>query len=201
MAGAAGSAARRQSRPSAQSARVPQQSRGGSADAGDPAVALVAAEDGKDVRAVPGARRPAGKKQRRTGDAANGSAGGAAEADGKTKRGGRSRQVSGRSGSAKAGQDEAASDVLGRGDHRDNGRKKVTADADVAAEAGLDTESGLDAEAELDEVTELEGDPDMGEVGLIDAELEDLEDLEDLDEGADTEDDLADAADTATTDT
>ena len=79
--------------------------------------------------------------------------------------------------------------MLGRGDQRDNGRKKVTADADVAAEAGLDTGAGLDAEAELDEATDLESDPD----GLIDvdAELEDI-DLEDLEE--DGEEDLADPA-------
>jgi RNA polymerase primary sigma factor len=204
VAGAAGSAARRQSRPSAQSARVPQQSRGSSGDGtGDPAVALVATEDGREVRAVPGARRPGGKKQRRAGDAANGSAGATAEAGGKTKRGGRSRQGSGRSGAAKAGQDEAAGEVLGRGDHRDNGHKKVTADADVTAEAGLGTDAGLDAEAELDEVTDLDGDPDLGEAGLIEAELEDLEDLEDLDDDADGEDELilADTADAATSDT
>ena len=77
--------------------------------------------------------------------------------------------------------------MLGRGDQRDNGRKKVTADADVAAEAGLDTGAGLEAEAELDEATDLESGPD----GLIDvdAELEDI-DLEDLE--ADAEEDLAD---------
>jgi RNA polymerase primary sigma factor len=203
VAGAAGSAARRQSRPSAQSARVPQQSRTGTGDgASDPAVALVA-EDGRDVRAVPGARRPAGRKQQRAGDAANGSAGTAEAADGTTKRGGRSRQGSGRPVAAKAGQDEAASDVLGRGDHRDNGRKKVTADADVAAEAGLDTEAGLEAEADLDEAADLEGEPDMGEVGLIDveAELGDLEDLEDLDDDDSDAGELADPADAASTDT
>ena len=79
--------------------------------------------------------------------------------------------------------------MLGRGDQRDNGRKKVTADADVAAEAGLDTGAGLEAEAELDEATDLESEPD----GLIDvdAELEDI-DLEDLEE--DAEEDLADPA-------
>jgi RNA polymerase primary sigma factor len=184
VAGAAGSAARRQDRPSAQGAHVPQQSRGRSAD--DPAVALVATDD--DARAVPAARRPGGKQ---ADGSANGSAragaGAGTEASGQAKRGGRSRQ--GGSGAAKAGQDEqAASEVLGRGDQRDNGRKKVTADADVAAEAGLDTGAGLDAEAELDETTDLEADPD----GMIDvAELEEI-DLEDLDE--DGEEDLPDPA-------
>jgi RNA polymerase primary sigma factor len=184
VAGAAGSAARRQDRPSAQGAHVPQQSRGRSAD--DPAVALVATDD--DARAVPAARRPGGKQ---ADGSANGSAragaGAGTEASGQAKRGGRSRQ--GGSGAAKAGQDEqAASEVLGRGDQRDNGRKKVTADADVAAEAGLDTGAGLDAEAELDEATDLEADPD----GMIDvAELEEI-DLEDLDE--DGEEDLPDPA-------
>jgi RNA polymerase primary sigma factor len=187
VAGAAGSAARRQDRPSAQGAHVPQQSRGRSAD--DPAVALVASNDDADARAVPAARRPGGKQAE---GSANGSARAGAdagtEASRKAKRGGRSRQ--GGSGAAKAGQDEqAASDVLGRGDQRDNGRKKVTADADVAAEAGLDTGAGLEAEAELDEATDLESEPD----GLIDvdAELEDI-DLEDLEE--DAEEDLADPA-------
>jgi RNA polymerase primary sigma factor len=188
VAGAAGSAARRQDRPSAQGTHVPQQSRGRSAD--DPAVALVATGDDADAdaRAVPAARRPGGKQ---ADGSANGSAragaGAGTEASGKAKRGGQSRQ--GGSGAAKAGQDEqAASEVLGRGDQRDNGRKKVTADADVAAEAGLDTGAGLDAEAELDEATDLEADPD----GMIDvAELEDI-DLEDLEE--DGEEDLADPA-------
>ncbi len=79
--------------------------------------------------------------------------------------------------------------MLGRGDQRDNGRKKVTADADVAAEAGLDTGAGLEAEAELDEATDLESDPDS--MIDVDAELEDI-DLEDLEE--DGEEDLADPA-------
>ena len=171
-------------------------------------MALVPSEDEADVRAVPAARRPAGgKQQRRSGGPANGSAktGGRAgsEADGTTKKSGRPR---GRSGAASAGQDEqAASDLLGRGDHRDNGRKKVTADADVAADTSLDTEAGLEAEAELDEAADLEADPDMSDVGLldVDAELEDLDDLEDIDEDdADgAEIGLADGADAAAAET
>jgi RNA polymerase primary sigma factor len=191
VASAAGSAARRQARPSAQSARVPQQARGTAADgtAADPAVTLVAA-DGADTKAAPGARGSAGatkagtSKQRRARGASNGSAKGdgrdGSAADGQTKRG-RSRQGTARSGGAKDGQDEqASSDLLGRGEHRDNGRDKVTADADVAA-AGLDAEVELDADVELDDEADLESDPDLADVGLIDVEAE-LEELEELDE-------------------
>jgi RNA polymerase primary sigma factor len=191
VASAAGSAARRQARPSAQSARVPQQARGSAADdsAADPAVTLVAA-DGADTEAATAARRSAGAdkagtgKQRRARGASNGSAKGdgsvGSAADGQAKRG-RSRQGTARSGGAKDGQDEqASSDLLGRGEHRDNGRDKVTADADVAADASLDAEVELDADVELDDDADLESDPDLADVGLIDVEAE-LEELEDLD--------------------
>jgi RNA polymerase primary sigma factor len=191
VASAAGSAARRQARPSAQSARVPQQARGSAADGtADPAVTLVAA-DGADTKPASGARGPAGatkagtSKQRRARGASNGSAAGdgraGSAADGPAKRG-RSRQGTARSGGARDGQDEqASSDLLGRGEHRDNGRNKVTADADVAADASLDAEVELDADVELDDEADLESDPDLADVGLIDVEAE-LEDLEDLDE-------------------
>jgi RNA polymerase primary sigma factor len=191
VASAAGSAARRQARPSAQSARVPQQARGSAADdsAAEPAVTLVAA-DGADTEAATAARRSAGAdkagtgKQRRARGASNGSAKGdgsvGSAADGQAKRG-RSRQGTARSGGAKDGQDEqASSDLLGRGEHRDNGRDKVTADADVAADASLDAEVELDADVELDDDADLESDPDLADVGLIDVEAE-LEELEDLD--------------------
>jgi RNA polymerase primary sigma factor len=196
VAGAAGSAARRQTRPPAQSARVPQQSRGRSAD--DPAVSLVTTDDSADAKTVPGARRPAGGPQRQGGGSANGTANGSAKtsADAGTSAIGKAEGGKSRSGSgaAKTEQDEqAASDRLGRGDQRDNGRKKVTADADVAAEAGLDTDAGLDAEAGLDEATDLEADPDMAEVGLIDVEVE-LEDLELEDLSEEDGEELADPA-------
>jgi RNA polymerase primary sigma factor len=196
VASAAGSAARRQTRPAAQGARVPQQARGGSADgkkAAD-AVTLVAADSGVDGQAVSAARRTAGGKSRRStpraaaaGPVAAGAGNGSApEAGGPAKRGGRQRQ--------KARQDEqAASDLLGRGDHRDNGRNNVTADAELATEAGLDAEAeldevtGLDAEPDLADVTELEADPDLADVGFIDVEAE-LNELDELD--ADAADDL-----------
>ncbi|HXW44518.1 MAG TPA: sigma-70 family RNA polymerase sigma factor, partial [Streptosporangiaceae bacterium] len=194
VAGAAGSAARRQARPSAQGARIPQQTRGGTAEGAtsDQAVALVQAEN-TDAKAVPAARRPAGGKQRRAADGPVNGSGGQA-------RRGRARTGAGRAGGTKARQDEqAASDLLGRGDHRDNGRKKVTADADVTAETALDAEaeldevSGLDADPDLADVTDLEAEPDLSDAGFldVDAELDELESLEDLEEEPEAEEDLA----------
>ncbi len=144
-----------------------------------------------DRQAVPAARRASGTKQRRTSarSAANGSE---AEAPAPPKRGGRQRR-----GAAKEKQDEqAASDVVGRGEHRDNGRNKVTAEAGVAAEAELEADAELDEATELDgdpdlaDVTDLEGDPDLTDVSFIDveAELDDLSELEGDD--AEAEDDL-----------
>ncbi len=97
------------------------------------------------------------------------------------KRGGRQRR-----GAAKDKQDEQASDVVGRGEHRDNGRNKVTADAGVAAETEMEADVELDEATELDgdpdltDVTDLEADPDLADVSFIDveAELEDLAELE-----------------------
>jgi RNA polymerase primary sigma factor len=173
VASAAGSAARRQDRPSAQGARIPQQGRGGDR-AADQAVTLVVDGAG-DGQSVPAARQGSGSKQRRTSarSAANGSN---PDTSAPAKRGGRSR-----GGAAKGKQDEqAAEDVLGRGDHRDNGRNKVTADTDVV------TETELEADVELDEATgldadpdELEAEPDLNDAGFIDVEVE-LEDLESL---------------------
>jgi RNA polymerase primary sigma factor len=97
---------------------------------------------------------------------------------GTTKRGGRSRQGTARSGGAKDGQDEQASSDLGRGEHRDNGRDKVTTDADVAADAGLDAEVELDADVELEDEADLEADPDLADVIDVEVELGDLEDLD-----------------------
>ncbi len=158
-------------------------------------MALVQAES-TDAKAVPAARRPAGGKQRRAADGAVNGNGGA-----QAKRG-RVRSGAGGAGETKARQDEqAASDPLGRGDHRDNGRKKVTADAGLTAETALDADaeldevSGLDADPDLADVTDLEADPDLAEVGFldVDAELDELDELEDLDE-AEQELGLADAA-------
>ncbi len=209
VASAAGSAARRQARPSAQGARVPQQARGGGAEAkkADQPVTLVAADDGQ---AVPAARRPQGGKQRRAaangtkgGAQANGTAsgggpqanGGGPQANGghqagAARRGGRKRPGASQ-GTAEAGQDEqTATDLLGRGEHRDNGRNKVTADtgvtAELEAEVELDEVTGLDADPDLTDVTALEADPDLADVGFLEGDLEEL-DLE-------ADPDLADAA-------
>jgi RNA polymerase primary sigma factor len=212
VASAAGSAARRQTRPSAQGARVPQQARGGGAEAkkADQPVTLVA----DDGQAVPAARRPQGGKQRRaangtargSGPQANGTAsgggsqangggsqanGGGSQAGGQARRGGRKRPGAASQGTAEAGQDEqTATDLLGRGEHRDNGRNKVTADtgvtAELEAEVELDEVTGLDADPDLTDVTALEADPDLADVGFLEGDLEEL-DLE-------ADPDLADAA-------
>jgi RNA polymerase primary sigma factor len=144
-----------------------------------------------DRQAVPAARRASGAKQRRTSarSAANGSE---AEAPAPPKRGGRQRQ-----GAAKEKQDEqAASDVVGRGEHRDNGRNKVTADAGVAAETELEADAELEEATELEadpdlaDVNELEADPDLADVSFIDVEAE-LDDLEELDgDEAEADDEL-----------
>jgi RNA polymerase primary sigma factor len=213
VASAAGSAARRQARPSAQNARVPQQARGSAGDgkAADPAVALVTDEGGKDTQPGQSGRRSAGSKQRRGatngGSASDSPAGGTAAgtgrangsrqaAGGPAKRGSRARDAAGSGEAAKIEQDEqAATDLLGRGDHRDNGRNKVTANAGVAADTELDAEVELDEGTSLDtdpdpaEVTDLEGDPDLADVGFIDVEAE-LQELDELDE-ADGEDEAA----------
>src|SRR5215472_2881704 len=118
VASAAGSAARRQSRPSAQDARVPQQARGGSADgktrAADPPVALVPGEG------VPAARRSTGSRAK-TGDV-NGTSADDQDSVGK----GRGR--SGAAGAKGRQGKKAASELPGRGEHRDNGSMDVTAD-------------------------------------------------------------------------
>jgi RNA polymerase primary sigma factor len=186
----AGSAARRQA---AQDARVPQQARGGSGDSADQTVTLVV-DATADGQAVPAARRASGAKQRRTSarSAANGTDAAA------PKRGGRQRR-----GAAKEKQDEqAASDVAGTGEHRDNGRSKVTTDAGVAEETELEVEAELDEAAELDaepdlaDVTDLEADPDLTDVSFIDveAELDELAELEGDEVGADDELGLPEAA-------
>jgi RNA polymerase primary sigma factor len=182
VASAAGSAARR-ARPSAQSASVPQQARGVAADdpAADQAVTLVA--DGSSDGQSTSARRTAGTKPRRVAvpPAANGSG---PDAVGPAKRGSRPRRGAGSAADAKVKQDQqAVSDLVGRGDRRDNGRNNVTADADVAmppvldADVELDEVIGLDADPDLADVAELEADPDLADVGFIDVEAE-LNELE-----------------------
>jgi RNA polymerase primary sigma factor len=170
-------------------------------------VTLVADDSRADGVTVPATRRPGGK-QRRGASRATAASQASAEpasagpangkqpaAGGPARRGGRQRR--------KARQDEQVSDLLGRGDHRDNGRNDVTADADLVTDAGLDPEAVLDPDAGLDDgaeldgdpdladVAELEGDPDLADVGFLDVEGElNLEDLE----ADEAEDDLADSA-------
>ncbi len=204
VASAAGSAARRQSRPSAQDARVPQQARGGSADgkarAADQPVALVP-DDGV-VDGVPAARQSAGGRSRKsaTRSATSGSVNGT-NANDQVSAGNSRGRASSASAKGRQGK-KAASELPGRGEHRDNGSVDVTADADLAAEAGLDTdpdlaeEGGLEADPDLADVADIDGDPDLADVAFldVDAELEELEILEEDDtdtDEADTEDDLS----------
>jgi RNA polymerase primary sigma factor len=167
------------------------------------AVTLVAGDSGANGVAVPATRRPSSKQRRggsraTTGAQASAEPAAAGQANGKqpaaggpARRGGRQRR--------KARQDEQVSDLLGRGDHRDNGHNDVTADADLVTDPGLDPDAGLDEATDLDadpdlaDVADLESDPDLADVDLIDVEADlNLEDLE-----VDAEDDLG-IADSAT---
>src|SRR5215472_6932003 len=214
VASAAGSAARRQNRPSAQGARVPQQGRGGSADgktrAADKPVALVPGDGVPATRRPTGSRgrKPAGKPET-SGRASTGSANGTSADDQVSVGKGRSR--SGAAGAKGRQGKKAASELPGRGKHRDNGSTDVTADPELAAEAGAETDldlaeaGGLDADPDLADVADLEGDPDLADVAFldVDAELEDLENIEgdeaDADvEGLTAETDTAEAADSST---
>ncbi|HTX86339.1 MAG TPA: RNA polymerase sigma factor, partial [Streptosporangiaceae bacterium] len=204
MASAAGSAARRQSRPSAHGARVPQQARGGSADgkaqAADQPVTLVPADGVAD--GVPAARRPAGSRSRKSAarSAPAGNVNGTSADEQVSASNGR-----GRSGSAGAkGRQgkKAASELPGRGEHRDDGSMDVTADAELATEAALDADpelaeaGALDADPDLADVADIDGDPDLADVAFLDVDAE-LEELEIVD-GDDAEaEDLAGDADLA----
>jgi RNA polymerase primary sigma factor len=202
VASAAGSAARRQARPSSQASqgsqgsrrtRVPQQARGGADDGraqlADQPVTLVPDDGVAD--GVPAARRPAegrGRKPAAAGDA-NGTS-----AD-KQVSAGNSRGRAGPAGNRRQGK-KGASELPGSGEHRDNGSMDVTADAELAADAGLDTEADLaeggvlDADPDLTEVSEMDGDPDLADVAFLDveAELEELESLDDQDGDSDEAD-------------
>ena len=201
VASAAGSAARRQARPSAQGARVPQQTRGGSADGktqvADQPVALVPGEG------VPAARRSASSRGRKSAarsstTSTSGSVNGTS-ADEQVSAG-KSRGRSGATGAKGRQGKKAASELPGRGEHRDKGSMDVTADAELAAAAGPDTDpglaeaGGLDADPDLADVADIDGEPDLADVAFldVDAELEELEILE-----TDTDSDDADAEDLA----
>jgi RNA polymerase primary sigma factor len=201
VASAAGSAARRQARPSAQGARVPQQARGGSADGktkvADQPVALVPGEG------VPAARRPANGRGRKpaarsstTSGSVNGTGADKQVSAGKSRGGSAAAGAKGRQGK------KAASELPGRGEHRDDGSMDVTADAELAAEAGLDTDpdlaeaGGLDADPDLADVADIEGEPDLADVAFLDVDVE-LEELEILEEDAEAEADEADTEDLA----
>jgi RNA polymerase primary sigma factor len=117
---------------------------------------------------------------------------------------GKSRSRSGAAGAKGRQGKKAASELPGRGEHRDNGSIDVTADAELVAEAEVDTgpdaEAGrLDTDPDLAEVADIDGDPDLADVAFldVDAELEELETLESEDGDADEADadDLAGAAD------
>jgi RNA polymerase primary sigma factor len=194
VASAAGSAARRQTRPSSQASqgsqgsrrtRVPHQAHGGADDGraqlADQPVTLVPDDGVTD--GVPAARRPAEGRSRKP--AAAGDANGTS-AD-KHVSAGNSRGRAGPAGANRRQGKKGASELPGRGEHRDNGSNDVTADAELASDAGLDTESDLaetgvmDADPDLTEVSEIDGDPDLADVAFLDVEAE-LEELESLDE-------------------
>jgi RNA polymerase primary sigma factor len=156
-------------------------------------VALVPDDGGTD--GVPAARRAAegrGRKPAAASDADGTSAGEQVSA-------GNSRGRAGQAGASRRQGKKGASELPGRGEHRDNGSMDVTADAEVATDAGLDTESdmaetgALDADPDLTEVSEIDGDPDLADVAFLDVEAE-LEELESLD-GEDADSDEADADD------
>jgi RNA polymerase primary sigma factor len=206
VASAAGSAARRQSRPSAQSARVPQQARGGAADgkakAADQPVTLVPGEGGGD--AVPAARRPASGRSRKparnaTAQSVNGT--GTQEQSAGNSRG--QARSGGARGKGRQGR-QAPSELPGTGEHFDDGIIDVTAEADVATEVGPDaglepTDAGAEAEPDLSDA-DMEADPDLADVAFldVDAELEELESLDtDETESDETEADEADSEDEA----
>jgi RNA polymerase primary sigma factor len=193
VASAASSAARRQTRPSSQAsqgsqgsrrARVPHQAHGGADDGraqlADQPVTLVPDDDVTD--GVPAARRPAEGRSRKP--AAAGDANGTSAE--KHVSAGNSRGRAGPAGADRRQGKKGASELPGRGEHRDNGSKDVTADAELASDAGLDTDSDLaetgvlDADPDLTEVSEIDGDPDLADVAFLDVEAE-LEELESLD--------------------
>jgi RNA polymerase primary sigma factor len=220
VASAAGSAARRQSRSSAQAARVPQQARGRfddgkaadkAADSGsDQAVALVPADGAAGGKAVPAARRSGGRQRRAATrpsavepsavepSPVDGVSGNGEEAQ-EQRRGAKRRDRVRRGGGA-AAKDEsdklAASERQSRRDQRENGRNDVSADAELAADPELAADdqiaevTGLDADPDISDVADLDTDPDMADVAFLDVDAE-LEDLENLDgDEADTEDEL-----------
>jgi RNA polymerase primary sigma factor len=93
---------------------------------------------------------------------------------------------------------KGASELPGRGEHRDGGSIDVTAEAEVAAGAELDQDrdlggaAGLDAEPDLADEADIDvDDADLADVAFldVDAELEELESLgsEDSDEGEDAD--------------
>jgi RNA polymerase primary sigma factor len=214
VASAAGSAARRQARPSAQDARVPQQARGGAADgkarAADQPVALVQGDGIPAARQAAGSRsrksavRPATSGSTKSGSSSPGSVNGTTADDQDSA--GKSRSRSGAAGAKGRQGKKAASELPGRGEHRDNGSMDVTADPELAAKAGVETDpelaeaGGLDVDPDLADVADIDVEPDLADVAFldVDAELEELEILEVDEAEADGEDltgetDLAEA--------
>ncbi len=224
MAGAAGSAARRQSRSSTQGARVPQQTRGKSSGRGprtaDQAVALVPAEGTAGGQAVPAARRPARESRSSARREAGGQNGAGPRAGKKEEPATGKRQASSGSQNARQGTKttakQSSSELSDRKDHRDYGSIDMTADPHLAAQADQDPEladtaeleadpdladvAELEADPDLADVAELEADPDLADVAFLDVEAE-LEELENLDgDAAESEDELGLVGDSDLTD-
>jgi RNA polymerase primary sigma factor len=165
VASAAGSAARRQPRPSGQDARVQAQkaaARTGSESAGqrpDAAVALVAEDaqaEGQRNGSATGTKDPAVARPRR----ASSPAADARDSAGPDRETGRNRQ-----GAGKAGQQAA-------GAQQDDDGTEPSVDGDFADPAGdgVDIEVDLDVEAELVADVELDVDADLAELVGDDAE-------------------------------
>jgi len=164
-------------------------------------VTLVPDDGVKD--GVPAARRPAEGRSRKP--AAAGNANGTS-ADEQVSAG-NSRGQAGPAGASRRQGKKGASELPGRGEHRDNGSMDVTADAELATEDGLDTDSelaesgALEADPDLTEVSEIDGDPDLADVAFldVDAELEELESIDEQDADSDeaAADDLTSETDVA----
>ncbi len=163
-------------------------------------------EDGANGRNVPSARRPAERRSRRgSAKLAGGANSTAADTEERAAPGGRRGKARGadavtagqkgrRGRKAQQQEEQAANEAPGRGEHRDIGSFKVTADADVAAQETQDPEladaAELEDDPDLADVAELEGDPDLSDVAFLDVEAE----LQELESDADTEDEEIDLA-------
>src|SRR5713101_2811097 len=220
VAGAAGSAARRQPTQTGRGARVPQQSRVEPADA---AVTLVP-DDSAGTAGQPVARR-SGSNSRRTArrsakkDRASGTtsperadtvvdpaipapAGPVAAARRSARPAGAKRDARGTAANGSNGKvrdSDGESALAGLADLEGDVNLAEATDLDVDSELG--TVADLNGDPDIGAVADLEGEPDLASVADLDVDLEDLSELEGEDatsgvdlEGSDDETDEADSA-------